>query len=133
MCYADLRPLPPPAREDLGPAEAGLDLLATPASLGAASWPAESAWSPPGWAAPLPSWPCSTCWAPNPLPAASCTACGAGFLAELHEQQRLSVAVPVVGDLLSLSKRRLFGLALAAAGAVSVVLLVVVTLLGLLF
>ena len=73
------------------------------------------------------SWPCTACAQPNDLAVAACTGCGTPFLAAVREQ-RPSLVLPVVGDLLELTPVRRVGLAAAAV----VGFLVVTLLLGLL-
>ena len=73
------------------------------------------------------SWPCSTCAQPNELAEPACTGCGTPFLAAVREQ-RPSLVLPVVGDLVALSPARRAGVAVC----VVLVLLLVSALLALL-
>jgi hypothetical protein len=105
LCHADLRP-PPPAPEPVLPAPAAVaapgppfDPLTAPAArLGL---PAAATAAPAG---PGPSWPCTTCGAPNPIAADACLACGAGFLAGLRETEGPLLELPGVGDLTRMSR-----------------------------
>ena len=65
------------------------------------------------------TWPCSTCSHPNDLALPACGACGTPFLAAVRDD-RPTVVLPVVGDVLALSAPRRVALAL---GAVVVLLL----------
>ena len=58
-----------------------------------------------------PTWPCASCGALTPLDDAACAACGAGFLAPLHEDGPVLV-LPLVGDVSRLSQAQRLGLAL---------------------
>lgn len=74
-----------------------------------------------------PTWPCSRCGTANPVAAAACTACGAGFLAGAHDDEAL-LALPVVGDLGRFSRAQ----RLALAGGAALLLALLTALLGLL-
>lgn len=74
------------------------------------------------------SWPCTTCGTDNPLVAPVCSACGAGFLAQLRDKEPPLLELPVVGDISKLSRMQGISLAAAVIGAV----LLVVFLLGVL-
>ena len=67
-------------------------------------------------------WPCGTCGHRNPLEAAACTACGAGFLAELRADEPPLLVLPGVGDLTRLGRSARTG---GAFGVVLVLLLLV--------
>lgn len=67
-------------------------------------------------------WPCTRCGTENDLADASCGACGAGFLAEMREQNGVSLRLPIVGDLGRLHKGTSY--ALAVGFAIVVALLV---------
>ena len=56
------------------------------------------------------TWPCGACSQPNDLLLAACAACGTPFLAAARDA-RLTVVLPVVGDLLALSPVRRVALA----------------------
>jgi hypothetical protein len=117
LCHADLRPAPepPPALPD-----AALDPLTAPLLdlvLPRAVQPLPVAEEP----VPVPAseafWPCARCQSPNAITATSCTVCGFGFLGS---PERVSLVLPVVGDLTRLSRAQLVGLAVAVVAAVLV-------------
>ena len=78
---------------------------------------------------PMPTWPCLTCQAQNPLSEMVCSACGSPFLAAVSEAGRTSLVLPVVGDLGAMSRGKRLGLALAAVGALLVPLALITLLL----
>ena len=132
LCHADLRPVPEPE-----PASLPVPTLPPTASYGAPALdpltaPAQALGLPPSTRTPpvplAATWPCATCGTANPLAAADCAACGAGFLSTLRDGEPPLLELPGVGDLTRLSRAQRLGL---AAGAV-VVVLVLVALLGLL-
>lgn len=126
LCYADLRPKPPPSAHPLTP-----DTVPPNAAYGLAApdpltqplldfIPAAVPVPPvaPVPAAPRPTlpvgtWPCATCGSPNQLEASSCSACGAGFLA--GTTARPTLVVPGVGDLSQLTRSQRLLVAAAAA------------------
>jgi hypothetical protein len=73
------------------------------------------------------TWPCSACSQPNDLADAACAGCGTAFLAAVREE-RPTVVLPGVGDLLALSPVRRVGLAVC----VVVVFVLITALLALL-
>jgi len=82
-----------------------------------------------GAAAPEPTWPCTRCGATTPMSATACCGCGAGFL----DAERLASApvfvLPLVGDVLAMSRARRCALAFGAVLALCVPLAVVTLLL----
>lgn len=82
-----------------------------------------------GAAAPVPTWPCTRCGAATPMSATACSGCGAGFL----DAERLASApvfvLPLVGDVLAMSRARRCVLAFGAVLALCVPLAVVTLLL----
>lgn len=126
LCHADLRP-PPPAPEPEPPRVLAIPPTASygPPALDPLT---ASATGPAAPSAADPTWPCATCGAANPLTAAACTACGAGFLAGLREAEGPLLELPGVGDLTRLSRGQRMGLALA----VVLVVVALTALLGLL-
>jgi len=82
-----------------------------------------------GAAAPEPTWPCTRCGATTPMSATACSGCGAGFL----DAERLASApvfvLPLVGDVLAMSRARRCALAFGAVLALCVPLAVVTLLL----
>ena len=67
----------------------------------------------PPHAAPLAAtrWPCATCGADNAFTDSVCAVCGAAFLAALREAEAPLLVVPIVGDLLALSRAQRLGVA----------------------
>lgn len=103
LCYADLRPQ--------GLAELSVSVPHLPRTTGLGT----------GEQGPLArSWPCSRCGSPNPLERDSCSACGAGFLAAVRDDQAALLVLPGIGDLAAMGRGKRFAL---AAGLVAAVLL----------
>lgn len=140
QCYADFRPAPPPEPvQPLAPAAGAA--YGTPASdpltapLLDVVLPAPAPVLPVG-AVPAqaqgpgvvskPSkptgWPCTRCETVNDFTATVCAVCFAPFLAQLAEDSKVTVALPVVGDLSR------YGRGQRAAIAVGAILLVLVPL-----
>jgi hypothetical protein len=110
QCYADFRPPPPVASAPLSMAEGAAYGTAAPDPLTAplldvvlpraavpAQAPAPS--STPAKATMPSGWPCSRCEALNDFAAMLCHVCSAPFLAQVAEETRVSLTLPVVGDL----------------------------------
>ena len=124
QCYADFRPPPP--------AESAPLAVAPGAAYGLPA--ADPLTAPlldvvlPTQAAPVqapapttePTWPCSRCAAPNALSLSACGTCGAAFLQAVAEETRVSLVLPVVGDLGRFSRGQRIGIALGAIAAVLV-------------
>lgn len=71
----------------------------------------------------LAAWPCATCESPNPLDAAVCTTCGAGFLAAVAGTEPPLLVLPWLGDVSRLSKLHWAGI---GVGLLLVLLAVIV-------
>jgi hypothetical protein len=76
----------------------------------------------------LPTWPCLQCGVANSFDDDHCSVCGHGFLAGVHDDD-ISLVIPGVGDLVTMSKTKATWLALASIAA----LMSLVVLIGLLF
>ena len=144
QCYADFRPPPPPPSAPVvAPVSATygapapdpltaplLDVLLPP--VAAAAVPAQAAPTavPPAVAAPARSagWPCTQCETVNELTAMTCATCGSGFLQRVADESKVSLVLPVVGDLGRYSRGQRAGIAFGAV----VVLLVPLALITLL-
>jgi hypothetical protein len=111
---------------------ATLDPLTAPLHVLLAPTPgaAEAPPSAPAAEQPALTWPCTACGASNPMALDACEACGAPFL---DGGDGVSVTLPVVGDLRSLSTsgRLVTGIAVGLGLAVLIVLLL--TVFGLIF
>lgn len=94
-----------------------LDFIAAPPMA------AEAEPEPQPQAAAVVSWPCTSCGSLNPFSTSECGACGVRFLAGTSVPPTLRV--PLLGDLLQLSRARRL-LAAAAAAIVMAMLFVVV-------
>ena len=113
QCWADLRPTPEPVKLATAPA---------------------AAFAPPVGGAQVPSvgrglggWPCSGCGTVNAVEVNACVACGTGFLAGLRQNEPPLLALPGIGDVTRLSRAQ----RLALAGAVVLVMVVLVVMLSL--
>ena len=78
-----------------------------------------------------PSWPCESCDERVPLDEMTCPRCGSGFMGGVNPA--VSLHVPGVGDLVSMSPGGRFGVMAGGAAMVTVVLLLVALVLGHLF
>src|SRR4051794_8987397 len=82
LCYADLRPPPPPEPEMPTPRAVPREAVAR--VVGASSEPLlPIAPAPAGAPVEGPSWPCTTCGAINPMARDVCVSCGMPFLSAL--------------------------------------------------
>ena len=81
--------------------------------------------------APAPTWPCSSCDARVPLEETSCPLCGTAFMGGVNPN--VSLKVPGVGDLVSMSPGGRFGVMAGGAAVVATVLLLLFLLLGHIF
>jgi hypothetical protein len=75
-----------------------------------------------------PTWPCSSCGHANPIAESVCVECGAGFLSEATH--RPTLALPVVGDVFTLSKGQQIGVFGGAGVLLLLILLAVMAVLG---
>jgi hypothetical protein len=78
-----------------------------------------------------PTWPCTGCEARVPLEEMTCPSCGTGFMGGVSPT--VSLHVPGVGDLASMSPGGRFGVMAAGAAVVTVLLFLVALVLGHLF
>lgn len=76
-----------------------------------------------------PSWPCSRCGSATPLSLTSCSGCGTGFLDAERQASAPTLVLPVVGDLLTMSRGHRMLLAVAAVLALCLPLALVTLLL----
>lgn len=128
QCYADFRPPTPQPSAPLVPAPTAAygvpaaDPLTAPLLevLLPVSAPVEAEAPRPAGPQQPPTWPCSRCAAPNEMSAAACATCGAQFLQTVAEESRVTLVLPVVGDLGRYSRGQRLGLALGAVAAVLV-------------
>lgn len=117
QCYADFRPPPPaPAVPATPPATAAYgtpapDPLTAP--LLDVVLPAQAAPSP-AQAEKTTGWPCTRCSHLNPFRETVCAVCSAPFLATVAEEGKVSLTLPVVGDLSRYGRGQRAGIALAA-------------------
>jgi hypothetical protein len=128
QCYADFRPPPPPpvvaAPAVVAPAQRaaygvpGADPLTAPLLDVVLPVAAPAAAAPGAVVNPLPvkvpTWPCTRCDTANPIDASICSLCGGGFLAVVSEQGRISMKLPVVGDISRYSRGQRAGIAIGA-------------------
>ena len=149
QCYADFRPPPPPPSAPVAPTPTAsygvpapdpltaplLDVVLPPSSPAGlvpaqGAVPAAAASEPAAPAKPTKptGWPCSRCDALNDFEAPLCGTCGSSFLAQVSDETKLSIVLPVVGDLGRYSRGQRAGIALGAI----IVLLIPVALLTLL-
>jgi hypothetical protein len=122
QCYTDFRPAPAPAAP-LAPAPTAtygvaasdpltaplLDVVLPPGVVpaqGTAPAPAPAAAMSAAMSAPMapaarktPTWPCTRCQAVNELSEMVCHVCAAPFLVTVAEETKVSLVLPVVGDL----------------------------------
>jgi hypothetical protein len=144
LCFADLRPAPPPPPVRAVPAAApsgSAPATAQPTITG----PAAVALDDP-LTGPLPgvvgasrvdplaavaTWPCIRCGEPVPISLDACPSCGAGFLS--GSVADLSLRIPGVGDVSRMSRGQRAGLAAALALGLMLVLVLLATLGGLVF
>jgi hypothetical protein len=125
LCHADLRPAPEPSPVQ---PEVVVDPLTAPLLdlvLPRVEVPVLEPEVPVAAPAPEAYWPCARCESPNAITANMCGTCGYGFLGA---PDRISLVLPVVGDVTKLSRAQRFGVA-AAVVAVFVIPLALVTLL----
>jgi DNA-directed RNA polymerase subunit RPC12/RpoP len=129
LCHADLRPPPPPE-----PTPAPVLTIPPTATYG---HPALDPLTAPAVTLGLPPrtpanaiWPCLTCGTDNALTAATCSACGSGFLASLRESEGPLLELPGVGDLTKMSRAQRLLLALGVVIAISLLVLGLGLLLG---
>jgi hypothetical protein len=134
QCYADFRPPPPPVAAapsaPLAPAPTAaygipaLDPLTAPLLdivLPVAAVPTQPGAPAVGIPAKTPArWPCTRCEALNDFTDTVCKICAAPFLATVAEESKVTLVLPVVGDLGRYSRGQR---ALIAFGAVLAVLL----------
>lgn len=71
-----------------------------------------------------PAWPCLRCETVNAFSADECAACGASFLDGVDSQE-ISLVIPGVGDLTTMSSKKATAVALGAVGVVMLLVLVV--------
>jgi hypothetical protein len=121
QCYADFRPAPAPAPVTAAPTAAygtpAPDPLTAP--LLDVVLPAQVPVQPTGPApAPAPKkdagWPCTRCGVVNALTDTSCSVCSSPFLAAVSEETRVSLVLPVVGDISRYSRGQRAGIAFGA-------------------
>ena len=125
QCWADLRPPPEPAPVVV---ETVPEPAAVHAAVGAGSPAAPSAVELPAVrSGGARGWPCSSCGDTNPVELMACAACGTAFLAGLRKDSAPVLELPVVGDIALLSRAQRLGL----AGAVVLLVLLLITVLGL--
>lgn len=135
MCYHSFRPEPVPAPPErprsavavaAAPADvAVVDPLTAPLPLidggQAGPRPPAGPGERPATAAAV-TWPCPACGASVPIDRDGCDSCGAGFLAPA--KSRLSLRLPVVGDVVALTQaQRLFLAMVVGCGLVVVLVL----------
>ena len=138
QCYADFRPPVPQPSAPVAPAPTASygipasDPLALP--LPEVTVPTQVAPEEPAVAAPLAAavpgrhgvperqitWPCVRCSAKNDIDATVCQTCGTSFLQTVSEETRVTLKLPVVGDIHRFSRGQRAGLAF---GALAVVLI----------
>ena len=128
LCYADFRPAPVEL-----PIELPIELPVEPAVAVAAYDPLTDPAPPaPGDVSVEggPSWPCSSCGSPNSIELSVCGSCGAGFLASIADRAGPTLVLPVIGDVMGLSKSQRMALALGAVLVVVALTLLAGLLLG---
>jgi hypothetical protein len=108
QCYTDFRPPPPPPSAPIAPAPTATysapaaDPLTAPLldvllPVGAVPVQGAAPQAVPV-AAPI-GWPCTKCDTLNDFTDPICTVCGAPFLATVSESTKVSLVLPIVGDL----------------------------------
>jgi hypothetical protein len=121
QCYADFRPPPPEVvvPEVMAPAQrtAEVDPLTAPLLDVVLRGPAAADVAAPSRKV---GWPCARCQTVNDLDAQLCSLCGGGFLSAVSQDSKVTLVLPVVGDISSYSRGQRAGLAL---GALLIVLL----------
>jgi len=113
QCYADFRPPPPAPAVPLAPAPTAaygtpapdpltaplLDVV-LPVTVPAQATAPVHLSSPAAKPGKTPTgWPCSRCEAVNDFTDVLCTVCGSPFLAKVAEETKVTLVLPVVGDL----------------------------------
>lgn len=147
LCYTDLRPpeqrpVQPaaPAEEPPAPAPQArvgdpltqplIDFLPTAAIPAPAPVPvAEQPAVVPPVPGVEPTWPCTSCGAPNPLSSNACATCGAAFLSDVAQEGRPGLVLPLVGDLTRISRGQRLLVALGFVVLLSLVVAVLTLLL----
>lgn len=120
LCYADLRPVPPPrVVPPPRPAAAPAGAMTTGMTTTADSGPAV-----------VPVLACTVCGDPVPLEHSTCPHCGSGVLDGLRSAAVPSLRLPVVGDLMRFGRGARAGIMLLLSLSIVVVLIGLVTLLG---
>lgn len=135
LCHADLRPPPPaPAPPPVAaPVAAGTGAPDHAHVVDPLTAPAEAFGLPsrtPAAADAEPAWPCTTCGHTNAFTADTCLGCGAGFLAAVRDNEKPLLVLPLVGDLVSMSRAQRLALAFGVVIALVLVLLGLGLLLG---
>lgn len=118
LCYADLRPVPPP-RIASGPVRANSE-----------SSPHARAERPPGDGAAAPHVPCTVCGGLMRLDHETCPHCGGGMLDGLRDDAAPTLRLPLLGDLMRFGRGARGALAFGLSLAVVALLVWLLALLG---
>ena len=134
LCFADLRPVPPP-RVSPEPMRAksiptaGTPVAAPDGAVVVLDLPASDG-EPVAGAKPLVAIACASCGEPVALDVAVCGACGTGLFDRLKQDQT-TLVLPVIGDVMRFGKGARAGIAIGFAALVIVILFTLITVLGL--